>query len=158
MKLYHGTMQTLDLDKEYPALKPTDYYVDVVRHIEAARPNAKPSRSLCRFAADSIVTASYYLTKQIKDTNAQIRVYLVEMNSYHRAPFRLIHEIGKRLQKRQDVTKLIEEYWNPQNSWKFYEYFGPSFRVLSECATASEKDLQEFEFAYDHDFKLSSRL
>jgi len=77
------------------------------------------------------------------------------MSHFHRAPFRIIHELQNRLDSSRAVERLVEEYWSPTKDWNFFEYFGPSFSVLEEMPPVSAKDLELFRYAYGIDLDLS---
>lgn len=99
------------------------------------------------FASEIPAASSLFLAGQGVAPSC-IRLYRVEMSHFHRAPFRIIHELQKRLDSSRAVDRLVEEYWSPKKTWKFFEYFGPSFSVLEEIPPVSESDLDLFRYAY----------
>jgi hypothetical protein len=84
--------------------------------------------------------------------------YEVEADGFHRAPFRLNFEIDRRFQAGQSVDALVAEYWMPTKDWFFYEYFGPSFRVVQEVPLATSAELLSFGLSYDRDMRMSASL
>jgi hypothetical protein len=48
---------------------------------------------------------------------------------------------------------------NPKLDWRFFEYFGPSFRVIEEVAPATLPKVTSFRIGYqDHDKPLARNL
>lgn len=127
--LFHATRSELE-PGEVVANAHTTFYPNVVALLESARPHNCPSRSKCLFAADTPEAAYTYLERQSRDDPSGIKIYRVQMDVYHRAPFRLIFELNERLQKAQPTEDLVEEYWSAHHPWVFWEYFGPSFIIL----------------------------
>ncbi|HBK43039.1 MULTISPECIES: hypothetical protein [unclassified Polynucleobacter] len=152
MRLFHGSRVALEF-KEYRALNLTSYYPDVVTALEKGRPIIKPSRSLCLFAADSAAWATRFMYGQ--GVNSSL-IYEVEMEVFHRAPFGIVHEINSRLKVEGSIDNLVAEYWDPKANWSFYEYFGPSFRVISQVQAAdSLNELTVCTLSYGRDTELS---
>jgi hypothetical protein len=80
------------------------------------------------------------------------------MNYYHKAPFRLIHELSERIKIADNVDQLIDEYWHPRLDWYFWEYFGSSFKIIEKTATAKIMDIYSFNISYEKDCILSTKL
>lgn len=87
-----------------------------------------------------------------------VRVYEVDMQSSHRAPFALIHQINKRLTGKKCCQTLVDEYWSPKREWVFWEVIGPSFVVLNEVLPACELHVELFTRRYSRDFDQVSLL
>jgi hypothetical protein len=83
-------------------------------------------------------------------------IYEVEMEVFHRAPFGILHEISSRLKMGRSIDNLVAEYWDPKANWSFYEYFGPSFHVISQVQAAdSLNELVVYTLSYGKDVELS---
>ena len=144
-RLFHGSLRNLDAGEFVMADKPTDYFPEVAKIYDSVRPEKKPGRSICKFASDSIVGAAVFMKSQ---TNRSFKVYVVEMVDFHRGPFRVTHEINRRLKAGEPYDALVEEYWVPKATWGFYEYFGPSFVVIGE--EPRPNSIQEYAFRIRH--------
>lgn len=139
------------------AERPGTYYPDAVSTLELSRPGHLPSREKCVFAADSGAAATAFLRAQVA-AHEGIRLYEVEMPHFHKAPFRIVHELHKRMKASRNVDALVREYWSPKERWKFFEYFGPSFTVVKKVPTPAEMDVILFEYAYMADSDLSEAI
>ncbi len=153
--LFHGTGTRLKDGELVVATYPCAYYPQAVAEIEKGRPTGRPSRSICLFAADTIVGATRFMDGQKVFPSW---IYEVEMDNYQCAPFRIAHEINLRLEAGKPVDKLVDEYWSPTLPWFFSEYFGPSFRVLREVQAAELVQLATFDLSYDRDIRLSKAI
>ena len=80
------------------------------------------------------------------------------MADYHKAPFRLIRELDVRLESREPIQAVVEEYWNPHRNWVFWEYFGPIFTVVEEMPPIGEIATYAFNIKYDEDIELGRSL
>jgi hypothetical protein len=157
IQLFHAALRELPAGQVVTAVAPVTYYPEVVSLLEGQRPAGLPSRSVCVFASDSPVAVTRFLLGQsvrLEDIN----LYEVTMDVYHEAPFRLIHELSKRIKTKSPVQKLIDEYWQPQKQWVFLEYFGPSFTVIGPAKPVSQIELLAFQIKYEVDIDLSATL
>lgn len=80
------------------------------------------------------------------------------MSVFHKAPFRLIHELHNRLRDDKSITSLITEYWEPKGKWVFWDYFGPSFRVLETDIKWDLAKTYALGLNYDRDVEQSKTL
>ena len=151
-RLFHGTGTRLTDGDLITASYPCPYYPHVVVEFEKGRPSSLSSRSICLFAAESAVGATRFMIGQKVDP---FWIYEVEMDKFQRAPFRITHEIAYRLRVGTPVDKLVAEYWSPTANWFFYEYFGPSLKVIREVPAADIVELTSFDLSYDRDINLS---
>lgn len=159
MPLFHATHSNLSPGQEIVANSDCSYYPEVLSILEFNGPPQRLSRRRCVFAAESVVAATTFLNSQRGDSIIDsIRVYEVAMPIYHKAPFRLIHEMGKRIEAGQSVETLVTEYWTPEHGWLFWEYFGPAFQVIREVPAASVAEMAVFHLSYDSDVALSKLL
>ena len=158
VSLFHATCSDLTIDDVITATSPTDYYPHVVAALEGMRPPGLPSRSTCVFAADSAEAAARFKLSQPGVAARDIRIYRVEMNVFHKAPLRLIHELHNRLKGGRDFSNLISEYWKPQKKWVFWEYFGPSFRVLETDIKYDSVKAYALGLSYESDLDQSKTL
>lgn len=158
MPLFHATYSSLSPGQEIVANADCSYYPEVMAILEPERPPHSLSRLRCVFAADSVVAATTFLNSQHKDCVSPIHVFEVAMPLHHKAPFRLIHEIGKRIKAGQPVKSLVSEYWLPKHEWVFWEFFGPAFQVVREVPAATVVEMTGFQLSYDKDLALSTSL
>ncbi|MDA3307849.1 MULTISPECIES: hypothetical protein [Stenotrophomonas] len=156
--LFHATTSDLVAGNVITASSPTCYYLNVVAELERMRPPGLPSRSTCVFAADSAEAAARFLMSQPGVAQCDIKVYRVEMSVFHKAPLRLIHELHNRLRDEESITNLITEYWEPKAKWVFWEYFGPSFRVLETDIKWDLAKTYALGLKYDRDVERSKTL
>lgn len=152
----HATLQEFPVGKIVEATTPSNYYPNVLTLLEQHRPHNFPSRSNCVFAADSPEASKRFLISQPNVRPEEIKIYQVQMDCYHKAPFRVIHELSNRIKSSGATDKLVNEYWQPKHDWVFWEYFGPSFTVLGELAQPNPVEVYAFGFSYEKDRKLSA--
>ncbi|MEJ2790995.1 MULTISPECIES: hypothetical protein [unclassified Pseudoxanthomonas] len=155
--LFHATFANLVLGTTLRAVGRTTFYPEVVDLLEASRPAKRPSRAVCMFAAESPEAAYRFLMSQRSEENQSINVYQVEMGDYHKAPFRVIHEISKRMTASSPTTSLVDEYWSPSKNWTFWEFFGPEFDVVSKVSVDQVK-VYAIGLRYGSDVDLSARI
>ena len=155
--LFHATTKHFDIEKIVIADRNIYHYPEVTGLLEFNRPLNSPSRLKCLFAADTSLAATTFLYRQGVDIE-NIHIYQVEMNCYHKAPFRLIHELSERIKIADNVDQLIDEYWHPRLDWYFWEYFGSSFKIIEKTATAKIMDIYSFNISYEKDCILSTKL
>lgn len=158
MPLFHATHKSYSPGQEIVANVDCSYYTEVLTILESNGPPHNLSRLRCVFAAESVVAATTFLNSQHRDCISQIHVFEVAMPLHHRAPFRLIHEIGKRIQAGQSVESLVAEYWLPKHDWVFWEFFGPAFQVVREVPIATLTEMTVFQLNYDKDLALGASL
>lgn len=80
---------------------------------------------------------------------------LIALVGFHRAPFVILHEISSRLETGRPIDNLVAEYWDPKANWSFNEYFGPSFRVISQVQAADSLcELTVCTLSYGRDIEL----
>lgn len=161
MRLFHASVHSWRSREVITASCQTTYYPAVTAVLEAHRPAGLPSRSVCLFATETIVGATKFMESEKvwkPGSIGDFKVYEIEADGFHRAPFRLNHEIGKRLRDGQQVDALVAEYWNPTADWFFYEFFGPSFLVVQEVPPAATAAMYPFGLSYDRDMRISASL
>jgi len=134
MLLFHASQSNFVDGQVITAPPPTTFYPEAVAALESQRPAAAPSRSICFFASDSVMFATFFLLRQ-NVPHAQIRLYEVEMPVSWKAPMALVHTLSKRLQKAEDGLTIVTEYWNPTMKWQFYEVFGPEMTIKKRLVT-----------------------
>jgi hypothetical protein len=92
--LFHATCGDLSPEETIVANVSTLYYPEILRLLESARPEGCPSRLQCVFAADSAVAAYRFLMSQPGVNESEIKIYRVQMDSFYKAPFHVIHELS----------------------------------------------------------------
>lgn len=157
MTLFHATYSLFSPGQEIIANTDCSYYPEVLAALEAKRPQNCLSRLRCVFAAESIINATTFLHSQNTDSLRPMHIFEVEMPLRHKAPFWLIGEIATRIKNERSIDSLVSEYWLPKHPWVFWEFFGPSFRVVREvpAATAMEMYVQHIKYAADRDLSIS---
>mgnify|MGYP000152579348 CR=1 FL=1 len=112
---------------------------------------------ICFCATDNPEFALYFGIKQNWNID-EIKIYQVKMQSYHCAPFAIVHATQRALEKGNDVSNLVDEYWNPSKSnWKFYEYFGLKMTIIEQIEQPSINQFVMKE-QYYADFKKAQSL
>lgn len=148
MKLYHASVEPLKVGRVITANRPGSFYPEVVAELEKARPPTAPSRSICVFAADSPVKAARFMQGQ---TAGSFHIYEVEMSDFWKGPICIVHEIDRRMKSDASYKGLVEEYWTSQPDWRFFEYFGPEFKILSAVPMPDEMEFFRFQLSYEAD-------
>jgi hypothetical protein len=157
VKFYHATTWHWPAEHEVIASSKTTFYPEASEALDARRPADAPSRTVCVFASESAKFATYYLLKQ--NVAAEwIKLYEVEMVESRKAPFAIVHALSRCLEKKQDASRLIDEYWHPQKSWNSYELFGPCMKVKSKLEQLPELNLTLLKFDYDGDASTAKGL
>jgi hypothetical protein len=147
MTLYHASRTQLSVGK-MSATHPCTTYPEAVTALEKSRPSDKPSRLICLFATDSVISATAFIASEnVKG----FWIYEVKMEGFHKAPFCITHEIEERIKSGKPFDKLVEEYWNPKEDWYFSEYFGPTFQIVQQVPPADNIELATFHLSYDKD-------
>lgn len=156
--LFHATRREFAPGDVIIANADSTYYPNVLSLLEASRPDGYPSRTRCVFAAESAAAAYRFLMSQPSEDTAEIRVYRVQMENFHKAPFRLIHELKKRLSASAPTDSAVAEYWSPSYDWVFWEYFGPSFEVIEKLDGVNSVEVFAFGIRYEKDSDFSESL
>ena len=104
-----------------------EYYANAVRLLELARPPHSPTRSACFFAAESADFALLFASMQWKGPT---NLYAVEMDLHGKGPYALVHAISRALDGGKLPSPAVDEYWSPKQEWRFYEYFGPTMKIV----------------------------
>jgi hypothetical protein len=94
--------------------------------LESKRPSTSHSRLASWFACDSPERATRYLEVQLdyEQDSGEVLLFAVEMPSPSRQPIVLVDAIIRALRE-DDIAKadfLAQEYWQPTQPWKFWEY------------------------------------
>ncbi|MCU1300696.1 MAG: hypothetical protein JWQ87_980 [Candidatus Sulfotelmatobacter sp.] len=127
---YRATTTPMPVGKN-PGEKTYDFSNDAERRrleefLEERRPGKSHSRLSSWFACDSPEHAARYLDAQLKheEKRGDVLVFEVEMPAPSKQPMALIDALLAALRE-GDIDKaefLVEEYWTPKQSWKFWEY------------------------------------
>ena len=156
MILFHATRDTLQVGQVVTAQQETLFYPDAVAAFEHARPTDASSRSICLFAADTLIACCEFMRAQLV---GNFRIYKVDMPKCSVGPFCIAHEVSARIKAGRPYEGLVDEYWAPGCEWNFLEYFGSQFSVLElivDCPSLIEST--SFRISYDADVAQVRRL
>ena len=90
------------------------------------------------------------LCRQLKIDSGHI--YEIEMEASYKGPFALVNRMKQALGNSDQEAKVLEEYFNPKEKWKVYEYLGKEFVVIDEVKQIPST------FDFDIDYDLDKRL
>ena len=102
MPLFHATDKAFTSGKTVQVQGASQYYSAAATVLDNGRPAKFPLRKDLMFAAEFLVAATAFCERQ-GVPHKFVRVYKVDMQSSHRAPFALIHQINKRLTEKKAV-------------------------------------------------------
>ena len=140
MPLYHATLNSYSIGETIEAKVESTFYPDAVERLEATKPADAPSRAICLFASESLDFCYLFALKQ-QWSRESIKLYEVEMPSHHHAPMAIVHAIQKKLESGKPSAKAESEYWDPTQSWKFVETFGPTMTIVRKMQAPSINEL-----------------
>jgi hypothetical protein len=102
--------------------------------LERHRPAQAVSRRVARFACKSVADCATYLRgEHCKGEDRPIRYYRVSMPGSTRAPMLLVDHIYRHLDRGEEyIEKIVREYWNPAQPWKFWEVLGSVMSIEEE--------------------------
>jgi hypothetical protein len=138
--LYHATLRSYSPGDVVHATESNQFYIQAVAALEQSKPSGFPSRTICLFATDNLEFCYLFALKQ-QWAQDQISIYEVEIENYRNAPMAIVHALQRRIERGQDGKDLIREYWNPENSWHFMEYFGHKMTISRQVDTPSINQL-----------------
>lgn len=147
LTLFHASQNAFLPGQVVKATAATTFYPTAVVALEKARPAGLPSRSTCVFATDSAEYACDFMRGQ-GVSNFHLYEVEVVVKDFHRAPVILVHQIACRIKNNKPYASLVREYWGPSQPWKYYEYFGATFKVISEAAKPDTVALYSFYISY----------
>jgi hypothetical protein len=129
MELFHASRKNFKIGQIIPSGNSSTFYPLASSAMDASKPNGAPARKTALYCADSEEFAVYFL-KMEKVPEDEINLYKVKVNTFHRAPFSITHVVEKKLNNGDSVDALINEYWNSNKDWNYYEYLVPDFEVI----------------------------
>lgn len=116
--------------------------------IDIGRVEGAPLRSKAVWAALSIqdataIAAIWSYSRTVPVPHEAIRVYRVEIESFHIGPVAIIAELRGRLEMggAMSLDLLVRQYWEPTGTWRVQEVLAPSMTVLEEVPAATERDI-----------------
>lgn len=158
--LFHGTLKEFSVGQKVIANQNVSAYPAAAELLDRARPPKTPSRQVAVFATDSKVGAMSFIesnqawSMSVAPSQSG-RLYQVRMSIAQRAPFALVHALARRIEHKQPTDGLVREYWNPTLSWNFWEYFGPSYEVISLVTEANQPtDMEKYTFSMSYNADL----
>lgn len=139
MELYHITCKEYPIG-QVPLFEGESFYhistqLDdrswVNEFLDIKKSSEKPSRKKAFFACDSIANC-----KALKNTVAKPfcspRIYKVKMTNPSKTPIALVNHLFKLGEGHIKNTEVADEYWNPTEIWKFYEYLSEQMEIVEE--------------------------
>jgi len=69
----------------------------------------------------------------------------------------IVHATQQRLEKSENISALVSEYWLPKLSWHYFECFGPRMTIIARISAPS---INEFvmDLIYERDADTAARL
>ena len=130
MELFHASVDELKVGDVIKSSRSSSFYPAASTEMDLHKPLGAPSRTRALYCADSDQFAVYFLMME-NVLKEDIKLYKVKVKSFHKAPFAITHVIEGKLNKSEDVSNLIKEYWFPSKNWHFYEYLTMEFEVIA---------------------------
>lgn len=139
--LYHGTIAQLRVGAFIGPSSSQPRSIDTA--LDAGRSAGQALRSVSVSAAASIKDATAIAAIEAYSAShpvphSLIRVYRVELTSFHSAPVAILAELQSRLASGAPTQSLVQEYWFPTKTWQLMEVLAPSFVVKEEVTPATE--------------------
>ncbi len=147
LTLFHASQNAYVSGQLVKATAATPFYPAAVAELEKVRPSGLPSRSTCVFATASAEYACDFMRGQ-GVSNFHLYEVEVVVKDFHRAPVILIHELAQRIKNNQPYANLLREYWEPSQPWKYYEHFGPAFKIKGVVTIPNEISISTFYISY----------
>ncbi|MEK7234991.1 MAG: hypothetical protein AAB242_00110 [Nitrospirota bacterium] len=129
MRLFHASQNDYSHGQRIVATSQSAFYPLAVPALDRAKPIGLSSRDICLCATDSLAFAYLFAIKQQWPSD-RIRLYEVNMKNFHRAPMAIVHAIQRRLEKSEDISALLSEYWSPKHTWHYFECIGPEMEII----------------------------
>ncbi|MBB1295765.1 MULTISPECIES: hypothetical protein [unclassified Pseudoalteromonas] len=156
MTYYHATTNQLTSGQTINSTRQNQFYVNTSQEMDKSRPQGVTGRTNALYVTDSDEFAVHYLLKQnVRLSN--IKLYEVIPNNPHKCPFAITHRVELKLNANDCAKNLINEYWNPTLSWKFYEYLTDSIQIVKEVSIPCLDDFI-FTISYDADVRLAESV
>ena len=131
MELYHASRKEMDVGDYIVSSYTSDFYPEASEEMDSERPCGKPSRAEALYCSDIDEFAVFYLMLQ-EVPKDKIKLYKVEVNDFHKAPFSITNVINRRIETDQPRDLLIKEYWNPRKNWTYYEFLTLEFTIIEK--------------------------
>lgn len=133
MQLFHASIKDYSPGQKIVATSQTSFYPLAINAINGAKPPSLPARDICLCATDDLSFAYLFAIKQNWPRN-EIRIYKVNMDKFHKAPMAIVHAVQRRIEKSEDISALLSEYWSPTHKWNYSECIGPQMEIVSKVS------------------------
>lgn len=124
--------------------------------LEKAREPLQPCRRTnAVYACDSVVNAYIFASGEnfMAESQSPIYCYEVEAAEFSKAPMALVGVLNRARDDIEVLQQIAAEYWNPIHSWRYWEYFSPSMKVIRAVPQPEIWDVVSAKFAYDADLR-----
>lgn len=128
MKLFHASFNEYELEKKLSNQNKRvikEGLNEIESFFDERRPTDCLSRYFAKFAFDRLEYAAHFIfaEKRQKEILKKPIIYRVSMDVFSKHPMYLIDYVAK-TQNKAKREKAIQEYWNPTQKWKVWEYLG----------------------------------
>jgi hypothetical protein len=118
------------------------------RLLEEQRPEVASPRARSLFAFDSIANAGGFIqAENIRRILQPVqpmqhwRIYQVSLRNPHRASMPILDFLSARNADFIHIGNAIQEYWNPQQNWRFFEYLSQKMEIIREVGMPGSQQL-----------------
>jgi hypothetical protein len=119
------------------------------------RPLKAPFRQQTFYAFDAIENCiAFATTNNLRNPY----YYKVKMQSPTKAPMCLTDLILKSKGDLEKIKKIVQEYWNPQNDWKFNEYLSIEMSIIESIQEPDFFAKLKGKENYNHDYDIENKL
>lgn len=123
----------------------------VENELEALRSGRATDRQFAVYASDTPENAALFAVAQ--NPSATVHVYEVTTDIINPSPMAIVGYIGTKSSAFAQLPAAINEYWNPQMNWNFFEYPANQLTVIQQVQFPDVIALSSAQCAYDNDLQ-----
>jgi hypothetical protein len=139
MELYHitckvypiGRVPTLEGESFYHLSTQIDDRAWINQFLDSQKSSEMPSRKKAFYACDSIMNCKA-LKSTVAKPHCTPRIYKVRMATPSKSPMALVNHLFQLGQNHTKNVEVANEYWNPTEDWKYYEYLSDEMEVIEQ--------------------------
>ena len=69
----------------------------------------------------------------------------------------IVHAIQRRIEKSNDISALLCEYWSPKHNWNYFECIGPEMEIITPTSAPNINEIV-MNLNYQGDANAATRL
>jgi len=163
--LYHVSCKEYVVGQKLIAQETTPYYQKKISQetnwiddiLNDHKPKDAPQRNKTLFAFDFVGNCQAFFEKESCPSGTP-KYYKVKMVNPIKSPMCLTDLIRILEKESPKVQEIAQEYWNPKQNWKYYEYLSAEMEIIEILATPSQETLNIGKANYLNDTTLRNRL